>query len=144
MFQLSLWWMCNISAYLNLHYEPERVKGDQGRRKEERGEKGGSDVHQTVLLPVCFSCPMCLSSHVSQMTESIKAHRQVCRQTQSPVCWDSVRWCRLWRGQGNCAGLGQKLQGCPCVCCFLVPREGLKAGGSAGVLDQVSSLQEPA
>lgn len=56
------------------------MKGDVGEK--EGGEKGGSDVHQTILLlPVCASCPMCLSSHVLQMSESIKAHWQVHRHT---------------------------------------------------------------
>lgn len=53
-----------------------------GGQKEEGGEKGGSDVHQTsLLLPVCSSCPVCLSSHVSQVSESIKARWQVHRHT---------------------------------------------------------------
>lgn len=143
-FQLSLWWTWDLSVYLKLHYEPGSVKGDRGRRKEEGGGKGGSDVHQTVLLlPGCSSCPMCLSSHVLQVSESIKARWQVHGHTWSPVCWDSVHWYRLWRGRGNCADLGEKLRGCPCVCCCLVPRGGWRAGGSNGVLDQTSGLQEP-
>lgn len=140
-FKLSLRWTRDLSFYLKLHYKPGSVKGDKGRRGE---EKGGSDVHQAVLLlPVCSSCPMCLSSHVSQVSESIKARWQVHRHTWSPECWDFVRWCRLWRDRGNCADLGEKPQGCPCVCWCLVPRGGWQAGGSDGVLDRTSGLQEP-
>lgn len=54
--------------------------------KEGGRRKGGGDVHPTILpFPVCSSCAVCLSSHVSQATEKKKS-RAAGAQTHA-VTW---------------------------------------------------------
>lgn len=109
-------------------------------RKRERGQRRNEGVVMCTKLFSLFLFALPVLRAWAAM--SYKCVKNCQANTCSPVCWDSVRWYRLWRGRESCADLGGKLQGRPCVRCCLAPRGEWLAGGPTAVL--TSGFQEPA